>query len=165
MRRALSLLAEDERPLTQCIDASQLDAIVCRHPSRLTDEFVAGNAAMGNRLVEITPDGEHDGYVIAVYDASASMMSVMNGVRRISAADHDEVLAVQYAAHNHCACGQDDCDQLAFGYPWCRTCQDHHRMPECEVNEAGEPLAPCGCTWTFLDSIANTTQRCPHRQE
>ncbi|QLF84140.1 hypothetical protein KNV15_gp81 [Gordonia phage Jambalaya] len=46
-----------------------------------------------------------------------------------------------------CGCGEDDCDYLAFGYPWCRPCREHHRPPECAVDEAGRSLDPYGKPW------------------
>jgi hypothetical protein len=59
------------------------------------------------------------------------------------------------AWHRHgCACGDaspEGCGQLVFGYPYCRSCGDHHRMPECAVNEHGEALAQCGHTWAEVD--------------
>lgn len=46
-----------------------------------------------------------------------------------------------------CACGDDDCLHFAFDYPWCRPCEEHHRAPECPVDEQGRSLAPCGHPW------------------
>lgn len=46
-----------------------------------------------------------------------------------------------------CHCGEDDCLHLACDYPWCRPCQEHHRAPECPVDEHGRALAPCGHPW------------------
>lgn len=46
-----------------------------------------------------------------------------------------------------CVCGDPDCDYLAVGYPWCRPCHEHHRPPECAVDEHGRSLAPCGHPW------------------
>lgn len=47
-----------------------------------------------------------------------------------------------------CPCGDPDwCLDVMLGQPWCRPCGEHHRPPECPVNEAGESLAPCGHTW------------------
>lgn len=31
-----------------------------------------------------------------------------------------------------CGCGEVDCDYLAYGYPHCPRCQEHHRpWPQC----------------------------------
>lgn len=46
-------------------------------------------------------------------------------------------------------CGTD-CWHLP-GYPWCRACQEHHRLPMCDVDEQGRALASCGCPWEVID--------------
>jgi hypothetical protein len=63
-----------------------------------------------------------------------------------------------------CRCGVIDCIYYADhgDYPWCRPCEDHHRPPECEVNEQGEGIAFCGCTHTVLDGYNNRGELCPH---
>lgn len=41
-----------------------------------------------------------------------------------------------------CLCDDDDldgCMYLTFGYPYCRPCEEHHRAPECPVDEYGRP--------------------------
>lgn len=51
-----------------------------------------------------------------------------------------------------CACGDSECLNLACGYPWCRSCGDHHRPPECSVDEQGRALAPDGRPWAVHDA-------------
>ena len=47
-----------------------------------------------------------------------------------------------------CLCGDpDECDYKVFGYPYCRPCAEHHRPPECPVDEQGRSLSPCGHPW------------------
>lgn len=46
-------------------------------------------------------------------------------------------------------CG-DDCWFLP-GYPWCRPCGEHHRPPECNVDQQGRSLSSCGCPWEVID--------------
>lgn len=46
-----------------------------------------------------------------------------------------------------CGCGEQGCEYLALGYPWCRSCSEHHRAPECAVDQHGRALAPCGHPW------------------
>lgn len=46
-----------------------------------------------------------------------------------------------------CFCGDEDCDYLAFGYPYCRSCGEHHRLPECPVDQDGVALRPDGLPW------------------
>ncbi len=46
-----------------------------------------------------------------------------------------------------CACGEVDCLSFGMDYPWCRPCDEHHRPPECAVDEEGFSLSPCGCRW------------------
>ena len=52
-----------------------------------------------------------------------------------------------------CGCGDlvEDCLHQACGYPWCRPCAEHHRAPECPVDEQGRPLAPCGHPWAQVE--------------
>jgi hypothetical protein len=54
-----------------------------------------------------------------------------------------------------CACGDADCMQFAFDYPWCRPCEDHHRLPECPVDEQGRSLAACGHPWEDTEDPAH----------
>lgn len=61
-----------------------------------------------------------------------------------------------------CACGEPDCPNFACGYPWCRPCAEHHRPPECPVDETGEPLAPCGCTWAETQQPGYYDRPCRH---
>jgi hypothetical protein len=61
-----------------------------------------------------------------------------------------------------CACGEDGCAHFDCGYPWCRPCKEHHRPPECAVNERGESLAPCGCTWAETEVPGYYDQPCRH---
>lgn len=54
----------------------------------------------------------------------------------------------------HCGCGDPDpagCMNANAGYDWCRPCGDHHRPPECAVDEQGRSLAPCGHPWEDTD--------------
>ena len=49
-----------------------------------------------------------------------------------------------------CGCGEDwggACALFDSGYPYCRSCAEHHRGPECAVNEDGVSLQWCGCPW------------------
>lgn len=46
-----------------------------------------------------------------------------------------------------CGCGDTDCLHLVAGYPWCCPCDEHHRLPECAIDEQGRALAPCGHPW------------------
>lgn len=46
-----------------------------------------------------------------------------------------------------CACGDDTCLHYQCGYPLCRPCDEHHRAPECAIDQHGRPLAPCGHPW------------------
>lgn len=53
-----------------------------------------------------------------------------------------------------CLCGDDDpagCLHFALDYPWCRPCGEHHRPPECAINEQGQALCSCGCPWDELE--------------
>jgi hypothetical protein len=50
-----------------------------------------------------------------------------------------------------CACGDDDCWYLP-GYPYCRSCGDHHRAPECDIDEQGRALDPFGVPWEVADA-------------
>jgi hypothetical protein len=50
-----------------------------------------------------------------------------------------------------CLCGLKDCDQFDLDYPWCRSCGEHHRPPECPIDQDGYSLAPCGCRWHDVD--------------
>jgi len=53
-----------------------------------------------------------------------------------------------------CLCGDDDpqgCIYLNSGYPYCRSCAEHHRPPECAINEQGQSLALCGCPWDAIE--------------
>lgn len=50
-----------------------------------------------------------------------------------------------------CLCGEDDCWYLAAGYPYCRSCEEHHRPPECPIDERGRSLDPDGKPWADLD--------------
>lgn len=43
------------------------------------------------------------------------------------------------------------------GYPWCRTCRENHRPPECAVDEKGRALDLDGRPW-------DVTQRDPTEQ-
>jgi hypothetical protein len=47
--------------------------------------------------------------------------------------------------------GEGSCAYRDTGYLWCRPCREHHRPPECAVDEQGRALAPCGCPWNLLD--------------
>jgi hypothetical protein len=47
-----------------------------------------------------------------------------------------------------CPCGDPDCWHFPMGYPLCRPCDEHHRPPECAVDEHGQSLMPCGHPWT-----------------
>ena len=42
-----------------------------------------------------------------------------------------------------CLCGEEACDYLSSGYPFCRPHDEHHRGPECPIDSLGRP-AP---TW------------------
>lgn len=52
-----------------------------------------------------------------------------------------------YGGDTGCFCGDVDCWHLAANYPWCRPCEEHHRPPECAVDEQGRALAWCGHPW------------------
>jgi hypothetical protein len=43
--------------------------------------------------------------------------------------------------------GTTTCLYFALGYPWCRSCREHHRAPECPIDENGVSLAWCGHPW------------------
>ena len=51
-----------------------------------------------------------------------------------------------------CLCGEDDCMNFACDYPWCRPCHEHHRPPECDVDDQGRPLMSCGCAWEVVEA-------------
>jgi hypothetical protein len=51
-----------------------------------------------------------------------------------------------------CDCAPDSCWFVDLGYVWCRPCGEHHRPPECAIDERGSALAPCGCSWDALDA-------------
>ena len=59
-------------------------------------------------------------------------------------------------AVDQCMCRypvEDDgssCMYFALGYPWCRSCGEHHRPPECPVDGDGYSLAPSGERWRDL---------------
>lgn len=42
------------------------------------------------------------------------------------------------------------CMFFELGYPWCRSCAEHHRAPECSINEKGQSLSPDGMPWADL---------------
>ena len=46
-----------------------------------------------------------------------------------------------------CACREPDCMHFDCGYPWCRACGEHHRPPECAIDEQGRSLAYDGRPW------------------
>lgn len=57
-----------------------------------------------------------------------------------------------------CPCGgdgfSDGCTYVSLGYPWCRPCGEHHRPPECDIDDQGRPLRSCGHPWEMdCDSI------------
>ena len=52
-----------------------------------------------------------------------------------------------------CACGEISCDYLAFSYPYCRSCGEHHRGQECPVDDQGRSLNPEGKPWTIRPSL------------
>jgi hypothetical protein len=54
-------------------------------------------------------------------------------------------------SENACLCGERDCDYFAMEYPWCRSCADHHRAPECPIDQDGYSISQCGCRWDDLD--------------
>ena len=41
--------------------------------------------------------------------------------------------------------GLDDEAMAQLGYVWCRPHAEYHRLPECPINMAGQPLMSCGC--------------------
>lgn len=47
-------------------------------------------------------------------------------------------------------CNGEPCDLLP-GYPWCRPCREHHRPPECPIDELGRSLSGCGCPWEDIE--------------
>jgi hypothetical protein len=51
-----------------------------------------------------------------------------------------------------CLCGDDDCWYFDAGYPYCRSCREHHRPPECPVDEQGRSLNPSGEPWDDASS-------------
>lgn len=54
-------------------------------------------------------------------------------------------------------CG-DDCWHAAFGYPWCRPCGEHHRPPECAIDDQGRSLMSCGCAWSVIEAAGFTEE-------
>lgn len=49
-----------------------------------------------------------------------------------------------------CYCGDPDCWHWGpsyRGYLFCRPCGEHHRPPECAIDEHGHALAPDGTPW------------------
>lgn len=57
-------------------------------------------------------------------------------------------------AQVRCGCGDavEDCMHQACGYPWCRPCGEHHRAPECPVDQQGRALAACGHPWSDVEA-------------
>jgi hypothetical protein len=55
--------------------------------------------------------------------------------------------AIDAATEQRCGCGDRECLHNEVGYPWCRSCREHHRPPECPIDEHGHALAPCGHSW------------------
>ncbi len=52
------------------------------------------------------------------------------------------------------------CMYFDFGYPWCRSCAEHHRPPECPVDEQGYSLTFDGERWEDFDRhLAETNRR------
>lgn len=52
-----------------------------------------------------------------------------------------------------CPCGDPDpagCMNLNAGYPFCRPCGEHHRSPECAIDEQGRSLSSEGVPWEEL---------------
>lgn len=49
-----------------------------------------------------------------------------------------------------CLCGDTDCLHLQVGYPFCRPCEEHHRGPECAIDDQGRALSPDGTPWEDL---------------
>lgn len=47
-----------------------------------------------------------------------------------------------------CACTDGaDCVHYQAYYPFCRPCGEHHRPPECPIDEQGRALSPEGAPW------------------
>lgn len=59
-----------------------------------------------------------------------------------------------------CPLCDGDCWHEVHGYIGCLACGDHHRPPQCAVDEQGRALASCGCPWVVLE--ATPDYRCPH---
>lgn len=49
-----------------------------------------------------------------------------------------------------CDSEPDGCWHLP-GYLWCEPCGEHHRPPQCAIDQDGHALAPCGCRWDVID--------------
>lgn len=65
----------------------------------------------------------------------------------------DRALIVAFAfdeSEPACYCGDPDpagCMNLNAGYPFCRPCGEHHRPPECAIDQQGRALSPSGEPW------------------
>lgn len=45
-----------------------------------------------------------------------------------------------------------ECMNWQCDYPWCRSCGEHHRLPECAVDQEGYALNSDGERWVDVDN-------------
>lgn len=60
------------------------------------------------------------------------------------------VIALPDVDPDACQCGDADCMYIQVGYPFCRPCDEHHRPPECAIDEHGRALNWEGTPWEEL---------------
>lgn len=53
-------------------------------------------------------------------------------------------------ATDDCLCGDLECLHAQCGYWFCRPCDEHHRPPECAIDEHGRALSADGTPWEDL---------------
>lgn len=57
-----------------------------------------------------------------------------------------------------CMCGDPDCWHFEADYPYCRPCDEHHRAPECDVDEQGRSLSPFGEPYDESQTVSYRTE-------
>lgn len=75
---------------------------------------------------------------------------VVIGVDPASGSDAGHVVYAVLVEPDVCYCGEADCMHFQVGYPFCRPCDEHHRPPECAIDEHGRALNWEGTPWEEL---------------
>lgn len=61
-----------------------------------------------------------------------------------------------------CPCGDSDCWEFGFGYPYCTGCEEHHRSPV--ANETEDPWCPVDFNSAVLDELDQLPADAPSDQ-